>query len=286
MAGLGTARANRESNALISTGSKIITSRGNVLNLRGHTTNSAKEYAGRTPNIGYTLTRGILAYQNDIAKALFFQFNPDKIQDVKTTEYHDRSKPGQDYVDPIWIKGGSRVISFELVFDATQGSNTAMLLKPGEGKMLKDNPVDHENSSFIRGAAATHNPAKGTLEQVEFVQSLQRPDSGRDLEAKFALNGYVPTEKFFAPPTVIFSYGPLYFEGIIDSLSITHELFDKGLVPTRSRATLTFKCFESYEASFNNDLFGADPEPIEPFDFDTLGGTARPQVSSPIRTNL
>lgn len=183
----------------------------------------------------FSNTRGVLAIDTDTfdkSKALFFQFNPETISDSKTVEYADRQKPGFDNADYIWSKGGGRTITFELMLDATLSSS-----------------VSHITTSNVY----THSTERGTLNQVEFLQSLIRPyEDTTGVEKIVPLfsnsNGITPDiNRFTNPPQVAFSYGPIYLVGVITDLGIEHEAFKKNLAPVRSKVTVTFRVREDVE---------------------------------------
>lgn len=274
---------NRALSASTNAGLLVFSRRGKLITNRTRPTVDALWYASRVPKPVYTLTRGVFAYKDDLSKILFFQFNPTDIRDIKTANYSERAKPGQDFVDPIWIQGGKRQVSFELFLDATQDSNTNYLNKPGQGLRAGLNPTDEDLASRI-GNTSTHTPSRGTLDQVEFIQSLQRPNTGRSIEAMFSYNGHVPTSKFFAPPEFIFSYGPLYLECVMESLSISHELFNDKLVPVRSRATISLWVIESRKIQVVSESLGTISQQTRSTDFEAGGGTSVRGISSPITT--
>lgn len=79
----------------------------------------------------YTKTRGIIINKEflrdnpiDLNKGYQFQFNPQTIEDAKTTLYEQRGYAGLPYVDHIWGGGGERLIMFELFLDNTPASHT------------------------------------------------------------------------------------------------------------------------------------------------------------------
>ena len=218
-------------------------------------------------NLVRTNTRGAIAYLNDVNKILSFQFNPEEISDVKDVEYADRGKTGFNNVDYIWVKGGTRRISFKLQLDASQGSNTSTFFKFGRAQIDNGIPgtllfapfqpvlsstVDTDYSRKIKiGSVYTHNPSKGTLEQVEFLQSLLIPDTEKNsakghLKVKFLKNGaYIsPKDQFFPPPEIIFSYGPILLKGVLATLNVTHQTFDKNLVPLRTECEVSIRVNE------------------------------------------
>ena len=188
--------------------------------------NNVKEYLSGQYK-GFSTNRGVLAIDKDSfdkREALFFQFNPEQITDQKTVEYADRQKPGFDNADYIWSKGGGRTISFELMLDSSLSSYTP---------------------DIVTSNGYTHDPKRGTLNQVEFLQSLVRPyqESGR--VPKFSRNGITPdTNRFSNPPQVAFAYGPIYLQGVITDLSIEHEAYNRNLAPIRSKASITFRVRE------------------------------------------
>lgn len=181
-----------------------------------------------------TNVRGLIAYKADPERFLLFQFNPAPLRDSKSVSYADRGKTGFDADDPIWISGGPRSISFELFLDATEGSRQKHLGRTGGETLSK--------SEYV-----THDPSRGTMKQVEFLQSLQRPLVPKENLPRFVRNSVIPAEQFSAPPEIIFVYGYLYFEGVVSELSIEHKLFNRSLIPIRSEANVTIRIIESYE---------------------------------------
>lgn len=198
----------------------------------------------------FTAVRGVFALKSDPDQYMQFQFNPEEIQDEKSVEYTDRSKTGRDEVDYIWIKGGPRVLTFKLIFDATLGSKVRHLGKSDSRE------YNYATDDF------THNPDRGTLNQVEFLQGLMRPfikDKGvaqnKVLAPRYIRGGAVQGESPFANPSeVIFVYGPFYLEGIVTAAPVTHQLWDRNLIPLRSEAQVTFRVKEGGALNINSAI--------------------------------
>lgn len=201
-------------------------------------------------DFSYTNVRGIFALKIDNEQYIQFQFNPEEITDEKSVEYTDRQKTGRDEADYIWIKGGPRTLTFKLTLDATISSKVKHLGKSN----ARD--FDYSTDSF------THDPDRGVLNQVEFLQSLQRPfvkDHGlspnKTLKPRFVRGGAIQgSEPFANPPEVIFVYGNFYLEGVVASLSTTYNLWDKNLIPLRAECNITFRVKEGGAISINSNL--------------------------------
>jgi hypothetical protein len=208
----------------------------------GVTTVSPRLFNNYIPDYSYNITRGILAIKKDISQYLIFQFNPEELTDSKDVSYEDRPRLGFDHQDFIWVNGGPRTVSFTLKLDATNGSKVTHL-----GKLPRDTAGASTNN-------LTHDPAYGTLKQVEFLQALQRPFEPRQSAPRFIKGSALPNTQFTPPPVVIFNYGPIYLEGVISSLSVSHKEFNRGLVPVMSDVTVTFKVQEGKIISINPQI--------------------------------
>lgn len=91
----------------------------------------------------YVKTRGIIINKDflnekpiDLNKGYQFQFNPQTIDDVKTTLYEQRGYAGLPYVDYVWGGGGERLITFELFMDNTPASHTPAFRPIERGSQL------------------------------------------------------------------------------------------------------------------------------------------------------
>lgn len=201
----------------------------------------------------YNTIRGVIAQKFDLSKVLVFQFNPEEITDKKSVSYADRERPGFDNSDFIWISGGPRTISFKLILNSTESSNLREFGKPGVSLSIRDNPTDFSKKQK-NGSAFTHNYQKGTLEQVEFLQALQRPLLKKSGTPRFVYNGAVPADQFSNPPELIFNYGPIYLEGILADLEVTHTRFNEALVPTHSECNVVIRVSEGQLVVIDNAL--------------------------------
>jgi hypothetical protein len=182
-------------------------------------------------DLSYNNVRGLFAIKDDISQHLRFQFNPEEITDTKDVSYEDKTKTGFDNADYLWVNGGSRTITFTLQLDASIGSLTRTAGKSG-------------NSVPTAGDLFTHNPERGVYNQVEFLQSLQRPFERGQRSPRFFRGGAVPSQQFVTPPEVVFVYGSMYLEGIISSLDFTYSEFNRKLVPLKADANITFRVQE------------------------------------------
>lgn len=92
----------------------------------------------------YTSTRGVIIDKSyvdgvktpDLTKGYQFQFNPQTINDVKTTLYETRKYAGLPYNDYVWSGGGERVISFQLFLDNTPQSKQRSFRPTAYGSTL------------------------------------------------------------------------------------------------------------------------------------------------------
>jgi hypothetical protein len=211
-------------------------------NAGGVTTVPNRLFNSYVPDYSYNVTRGILAIKDDVAQYLIFQFNPEEITDTKEVTYEDRPRLGFDHQNFIWVNGGPRTISFTLKLDATNGSKVTHL-----GKLPNDSVGASTNN-------LTHDPAYGTLKQVQFLQSLQRPKEPGQTAPRFIRTAALPNTQFTPPPLVIFNYGPMYLEGVISSLSVSHKEFNRALVPVMTDVTVTFKVQEGKIIAINPQI--------------------------------
>lgn len=192
-------------------------------------------------DLSYNTTRGLFAFKEDTSRLLFFQFNPTTITDSKDVQYEERQITGFDSAKVIWISGGSRPLNFQLFLDATEASRKNYLGKSG-------GPVLTSDEIF------THDPSRGVLNQVEFLQSLQRPYFPDANSPRFIRGGAINSPQFTPPPEVIFVYGNFYLEGVITSLSIEYSAFNRDLIPLRATADITFRVTEGQEVRINEDV--------------------------------
>lgn len=174
--------------------------------------------------------RGILAHKNNPEKLYLFQFNPQEINDTKDVRYADIDRPNRQYVDYVFSGGGPRTLAFTLNLDATAGSNTPEFTSTKLG-----------NQGF---ETLDERFPNGVMDDVQFLQAFLYPVLP-DVDApRFIYGGATPSEQFSAPPTAVFVYGQLYFEGIVKSVNVTHQLWDHRLISRRAEVQITFAVFE------------------------------------------
>lgn len=86
---------------------------------------------------------------------------------------------------------------------------------------------------------------RGVLPEVELIQSFLYPAPiGDDPTPLFSEGGVVSQLQFRPPPTVVFSLGPMYLEGIIRSAPVTYTLFDQDLTPIRATIDIEMAVYE------------------------------------------
>lgn len=188
------------------------------------------------PPVSRTATRGILIEKNeqDINRALVFQFNPTEIEDTKSNEFFTRVRTGLAHPDTIWISGGANELSFSLFLDATADSNT-----PHFGRKTQYGKDTYETLRNVDGVDLIE---LGTLPQVERLKSFFYPKQIEPTAPRFVTNNIQQnnsartSDQFIPPPTLIFVYGPIYLECRMTSLSVKHETFNYRLAPVRTRA--------------------------------------------------
>lgn len=199
-------------------------------------TTNQPSYPVYKPDYSFSQKRGIFAFKDNPDKYITFQFNPEQHTDDKSVVYEDRQKTGLDEVDFLWVSGGPRNWDFELFLDATEGSKQTHL------------GIDPANAAF------THDPNRGVLNQVEFIQSFMRP-ANADPNTPVFVNGNVKlSNQFTAPPEVIFVFGPFYFEGVITRATPSYQLWNRQLVPLRATMAITIRIQEGRTLTFNQRL--------------------------------
>lgn len=209
------------------------------------------KYAGAR---GYNALRGLLAQEDDLDKTLIFQFNPETITDQKVTTYADRNYTGLPFNAYIWTNGAERTITFQLFMDATAGSNTKTFRKD-----VQWGNAGNESLAFTS--------PRGTLDNVELLNSFLYPRLKVNVSSpslpvpKFTSGGVVPEHQFIPPPTAIFCYGEYYLRGLVRDVSVTHELFNKDLVPVRSTCDVTFAVLEQTAVVLNATIKGKSTLP-------------------------
>ena len=244
---------------------------------RGIQSNAFNNDIGSRSRAYSTTIRGILINKEflsgpniDLTKAYVFQFNPNTLSDEKSTQWEARPYPGLAYNDYVWSYGGERIISFQLFLDNTpqsKYSGESLFFKPRVSSDVapfiaaKSIPKGATSFNDISGEAhsITRSHLRGILPEVELLQSFLYPAPTRLVAdftptPKFAEGGIVSSIQFRPPPTVVFSYGPFYLEGIIKSAPVNYTLFDQDLTPLRATVDIEFAVFE-YE-NLENRLKG------------------------------
>ena len=223
--------------------------------------------ADRYPR-AYTSTRGILINKKhlygdmDLRKGYYFQFNPQTIQDVKSSLYEVRPYAGLNYNDYIWTNGGERIISFQLFMDNTPQSKTTTFRPDVLANSIKVEGVTFgQNGNFETGGkvssgqgsfewegSAPYNTRvhqRGVLPEVELLQSFLSPEAlDGESTPLFAEGGVVSPEQFRPPAIVILAIGPIYLEGVLKSAPVSYNLFDADLTPIRATVDIEFAVFE------------------------------------------
>lgn len=200
---------------------------------------------------GYSKIRGILAEKNNpIAKKriLFFQFNPVPIDDTKEVDWKTLESNGFDAHADFWSKGKARTLSFSLFLDATAGSNT---------KWLGKDATKMGNASYDTLDSEKPN---GIMDDVELLQSFQRPLLTDPNLPRFTSGGVIPAIRFMPPPVCVFVYGHFYLHVIVASVGIQYTYFDKKLIPRRGTASVTLKVIETEIAKQDPDLKTLSPD--------------------------
>jgi hypothetical protein len=174
-------------------------------------------------------TRGIIApkdfkYLED--EVLFFQYNPAEIQDTKATEWVTKSYTGFSSQDYMWVKGGERILSFKLFFDATASSV----------------PMSY-NLADVVGDLKTIYP-RGIMPMVEKLTKFLYPAQEDTSQPIYSSYGIIPTVRFEPPPLAILVFGDLYLEGIVADVGVSYTLFNKELQPIRGECQIKFKVLE------------------------------------------
>lgn len=115
---------------------------------------------------------------------------------------------------------------------------------PGKG------PTEITYASAADGVSDTRVNERGILPEVELIQSFLYPEVPvGEKTPMFAQGGIVSPIQFRPPATAVFSFGPIYLEGIIKSAPIQYTLFDKDLVPLRGTIDIEFAVHEYEELS-------------------------------------
>lgn len=185
----------------------------------------------------YRIARGALvALPNPKAKntttfeILKFQFNPESVTRARTGQWERKldkktSKAAQEKIAADAQRGGaikskSEVISFKLVFDATE----LRLREEGEPDGIL--------------------PELAVLERFA-LGADQMPDPPKK-DNEFALVSLDPTEALLV-------LGPRSFPGVITQMNIVEQRFDVDLVPIRAEIDIRFRVLEATTVAVNKD---------------------------------
>jgi hypothetical protein len=230
-----------------------------VRDISGNSSKSAPSAGGAGPI--YNNVRGLLCEKNNPDRVLIFQFNPEEVSDQKETVWEERGTTGFDHTEDIWIRGGGRKINFRLFLDATASSNTMHFNRTGTSGGGTRNP----DGSINNPAYNLLEHSIGVMDQVEMLQSFERPLPRDPNRARFSRGGFIPDEvegrnQFSSPPRLIWVYGNFYLECILSGLYLTYQAFNHLLVPVRAEAQVTLKITEGMVLKTNvNILDRADP---------------------------
>lgn len=182
---------------------------------------------------------------------LYFQFNPSTIREEKLSNYNTREYPGMAYVDYVWAGGSDKTLNFELFLDNTPQTKTKHFRPESYDSVraleIDDKTMNMNDVYFKEGKAysSTRVSERGVLPEVEKLESFLYPAlKNREAVPKFSSGGVVDNDQFRPPPTVIFTYGPMYYEGIVRSVNKEYTLFDFDLTPLRCTANVEFVVFE------------------------------------------
>lgn len=210
----------------------------------------------------YSKTRGILIRKEALEAipsptlyeaGYYFQFNPERVNDTKGTEYSVVHHPGLNYNDYMWAHGGERIITFQLFLDDTPASHTEAFNPTAYGSKLADKPDEYgkvfgETPWIQRGAySRTRISERGVMGDVEKITQFLYPAYQGETRPKFAEGGVIDDTQFRPPSTAVLVLGPRYFEGIVKSAPVEYTLFDTDLTPIRATINLEFAAYEFVE---------------------------------------
>lgn len=228
-----------------------IKSFGRVIRKRGYDYQSTDEFNSAIR--GKTLTRGILIPSKalesntyDLSSGYVFQFNPESIQDTKSTIYETRGYTGFAYNDYIWGGGGERTISFQLFLDDTTASHMATIAQTQtDAVSIETNNGNYNFRLNGNTYSSTRVHERGILDDVELLQSFLYPDKlENEKTPMFASGGVISANQFRPPASVIFSFGKYYIEGVIKSAPVSYSLFDTDLTPLRATIDIEIGVYE------------------------------------------
>lgn len=187
--------------------------------------------------------RYVMSAQSDFNKGYYFQFNPETVHETHAVNYEQRGYAGLPFVDYVWTGGGEKILSFQLFLDNTPQSKTADFRPDVEALTIEN----EQGVKFKAGNAysSTRVSERGILDEVEKLQSFTYPATvkGEDIP-HFASGGVISQNQFRPPAVTIFSYGPMYYEGVVKNVDVEYTLFDSDLTPIRGTVNIEFAAFE------------------------------------------
>lgn len=144
-------------------------------------TRPSNAYGAESFGRGYVKTRGIIINKEflkdkpiDLNRGYQFQFNPQTIDDIKTTLYGQRGYPGLPYVDHVWGGGGDRLITFELFLDNTPASHYQALRPTEYGSELASdlesaNTKGYGNGDRLQAQGPRNYFGKGVVDEIASI---------------------------------------------------------------------------------------------------------------------
>jgi contractile injection system tube protein len=180
---------------------------------------------------------------NELYEVLRFQYNPETVTRSRTGQWEhrlDKKSPSAAQItqEQARARGGSlksksEIISFKLVFDATE------LMLGGRDT----------------GADQPFQGNKGVLPELAVLERFalgpdQIPDQPKK-DNEFPLVSLTPTE-------AVLVLGPRSFPGVITQLNIVEQRFNSKLVPVRAEVDIRFRVLEATSTSITkntNKLF-------------------------------
>jgi hypothetical protein len=254
------------------------------------TGSASGSYFSRTKwNRGYIVRKSDSLKEFTFDNGYTFQFNPTQLSDIKTSNWETRPYAGLSFNDYVWSGGGERIVSFSLQLDDTPGSHVDYFLADAiaasiKNKALPGTPSTREEqfNQRVKDALGTTfgvptrntkmvdfdwdmNTAKsvtrvherGVLDAVEYIQSFLYPEPVDGETPKFAEGGVIPINQFRPPAIAVFSFGPIFLEGVVKSAPVNYTLFDKDLTPIRAEVNVELGIME-FETLKNHYLL-SDP---------------------------
>jgi hypothetical protein len=171
---------------------------------------------------------------NELYEVLRFQYNPETVTRSRTGQWEhrlDKKNPSAAQItqEQARARGGSlksksEIISFKLVFDATE----LMLTAQDSGG---DQPFEGH---------------KGVLPELAVLERFalgpdQLPDQSKK-DNEFPLVSLTPTE-------AVLVLGPRSFPGVITQINIVEQRFNTRLVPVRAEVDVRFRVLEATSTS-------------------------------------